>query len=408
MITDELLALMQKVEPVDIQALRGQDVQIFGTGGYAKQLIDRADLNVLAFIDHHASAVSHPHFDQPLIKPEQASGRVVIGASIGNYQYNQLIALSKVADDQIEKVYLVDECANQRGLEQTELENTVLLIEHTNGVERHREHLTGFRAYWQQRGKTVVSLCPLMLPFYSAYWQHRDVFIWNGQRPLYELVDVYLPHAKKYFIEYGFFPQSEHIYFDARGVSQESSLMHDDLHWVSASELEQLSYTRASFLAGFTHEATDYVLVPLQVPDDANIVNASRFTSGMQEFIDYINDYYPEDVDVVFKAHPKDPNRRNYHYHNRRVSEKPFLTLLKYARCVHGITSSTLYEALLAGVEVISEGVSLINKHQHQPEKLLAAMVSRQIDISTTDMDEYLIQQQCFPDYSEKQTEGLL
>ena len=192
------------------------------------------------------------------------------------------------------------------------------------------------------------------------------------------------------YIEFGFFPQKNHYYFDKIGVNDKCSLMTDSLDWIDSTHLERLKNIKSDFLSNFQHQSKDYVLVPLQVPNDANVIYTSRFNNGMQEFIDYVCAYHPAGTKLIFKAHPKDRVRKEYNYYGHASSDLPFLTLLQSARLVHGITSSTLYEAALAGVPVISEGNSLLNKHSDQINKLLAAMVDRQINVQQQNLDYWL------------------
>jgi len=389
--SSNLVALLDKIVPVTFAELCGKTVGLFGTGGYAKRIVHESGVTVSSVIDYASHDENHQSaLGNRWCLPQQARGDIVLATGNGSYQFNQLLALSHADINQIGMVYVIDEHRALRQLNQSCPQETVILFEHADGVARHAKHLCGVRRYVEQQGKTLVSLCPIMLGYYRQYHTCQNVLIWNGQRPLYEIVDHYMPNIVPTFVEYGFFPQSQYVYFDRQGVNQKCSLMTDSLDWINERHLSALARLKNTFLNDFTHKEPEYILVPLQVPDDANIVNSSRFINGMQEFIDYIDNYYPKDVSVVFKAHPKDPHRHSYNYRNRQVSEQPFMSLLERASLVHGITSSTLYEALLAGVKVISEGNSLINVHQHQVEKLLAAMVDRQVLTDSVDLDDKL------------------
>ena len=57
-------------------------------------------------------------------------------------------------------------------------------------------------------------------------------------------------------------------------------------------------------------------------------------------------------------------------------------SLIAEAKLVHGINSSVLYEAALIGKDIKVEGNCLLKTHQHQNDKLLAAMVARQFAVS--------------------------
>lgn len=390
-ISPAVAALLDKVVPVSFTDLKGKVVTLFGTGGYAQRIVELANPIVKDVIEYAGDRAIASTTGKPCIFPWQASGDIVLATGNGSYQFNQLQALSDAAIDSLGKIYIIDEYAAQRAISDTDPEDAIIIFEHADGVERHGAHLAGIKTFFRKRGKTLVSVCPLMLGYYTQFHQCKNVLVWNGQRPLYQIVYHYMPDVKPTFVEYGFFPQSDYVYVDKLGVNQECSLMNDDLDWINENHLNALEALRANFLKDYRAETPEYILVPLQVPDDANILNSSRFCNGMQEFIDYIDALYADNVKVVFKAHPKDPHRHSYQYHNREVSELPFMTLLAKAEKVHGITSSTLYEALLAGVEVISEGTSLINVHRHQTEKLLAAMLDRQMLVNSDNIEQKFI-----------------
>ena len=220
----------------------------------------------------------------------------------------------------------------------------------------------------------------------------QHVFIWNGQRDFFQPALSYLAarNIPVTYMEAGFFPQDQHFYLDRYGVNQKCRLMSDDLGWVGEKHLERIRTTRDNFFGNISLLNEDYVLIPLQVPTDANIVYCSRFTSGMQEFIDYICDIYKGRERLVFKVHPKDPYNGQYRFYGHETSDANFAELLSRAKKVHGITSSTLYEAALAGIETISEGESLLNRHSHQVKKLLAAMIDRQAHVNETDLSYWL------------------
>jgi len=224
----------------------------------------------------------------------------------------------------------------------------------------------------------------------SDWIDSEEVLLWGGQKFPFAILDTLGVSRRRSYIEYGFFPQSDFYYLDRNGVNNKRSLMSDDFSWLRDHHFDLLERTRRSFLSGFNRLSDRFIVVPLQVPSDSNVLFCSRFNAGMQQFIDYICDCYPEHEEIVFKAHPKDPYKATYKFHGRRVSEEPFLNLLSHARLVHGITSSTLYEAALAGIPVIPEGESLLNQHRSNTEGLLAAMVSRQMHVSQMDVQAYI------------------
>lgn len=389
------LQLVKKIRPITPEQLKGKPLWFFGCGLYAQNLIKQWQPNVLGFVSSNKDRDSTNLMLQgniPVIDPSEVAGCVVLASSVFQYRLNQLATLSSANFDAIEYIYIVDEYQALR-IQRAGLSSASkkLLISKLGVIFPHYDRfLDPIRGYAKARGVDVATICPLFMHCYPEFVEADNLLIWGGVKPPYLVLDDLKVSGHKSYIEYGFFPQNNYYYFDKKGVNENCSLMTDDLDWVEASHIEHLDSIRSSFLAGFQRLSEDYVLIPLQVPDDANVLYASKFQNGMQEFIDYICTCYPAGTKLLFKAHPKDHERRTYNYRGHANSDLPFTHLMQHAKLVHGITSSTLYEAALAGLPVISEGNSLLNKHSEQITKLLAAMVHRQLHVQQTDLVYHL------------------
>ena len=383
------VALLERIEVVSMQSLGKYKFMMFGSGIFAKEIYKSFPDNVTAVIEHPENINNTSYVGmKSCVPPEEAAGVVLLATSPVAFKLNQMKALATMASKAIEKILIIDPCISESNLDVKSSKNSILLFD--CGILKHLEHLKGFREYFQRLGRPVVTTCPDKIYFYRDLWDSPDVFVWGGQREVYQIIDVAMPKKKKTYLENGFFPQSSYFYMDKKGVNQECSLMDDDLSWIDKTHLKKLDEVKKQFLRNYSHKSSDYVLVPLQVPDDANVVNCSRFNHGMQEFIDFIDSSYSERERIVFKAHPKDPYRNDYIFHGREVSDLPFLELLQHAKHVHGITSSTLFESVMAGVDVIFEGNSLLSKHVGNHQKLLAGMVDRQASINESDLAYWL------------------
>lgn len=375
-----------RVRPIAPVSLLGQKFSVFGTGGFASSILRAHPGQVTQIIDYQGGGEFQGF---KIIPVEQARGKIILGTGSGGFQLNQIKALMSRGAD-VEEILIYDPFYEQRLLIDFNPSKTIVLIEHADGIIRHQPHLVGFKKFFQQQGYNIVSVCPLMLGHFSQYLQATHFFVWGGQREIYQTFYQQVEQSRYSFLEYGFFPQSDYYYVDRVGVNHQCELMNDPLDWVEEKHFLQLEQIKDKFLAGFKHNSAASVIVPLQVPDDANVVQSSRFTHGMQEFIDYIDSFYPQKENIVFKCHPKDPFKHTYNFRGRLNSDLPFLTLLKDAKSVHGISSSTLYEAALAGIDVIIESNCLLRKHEFQKHKLLAAMVTRQIPVGETNILPWL------------------
>lgn len=213
------------------------------------------------------------------------------------------------------------------------------------------------------------------------------VIFWNGSTPIFNSIKQQcLDNAKSItYAECGFFPQKRHFYFDRKGVNLDSQLRDDELNWLDLDAFYQLKKIKRAFFSGakkFDNNG-DYIFVPLQVPNDSNVQLHSRFTNGMQEFIDFVLSHYRAG-NIIFKAHPKDDLANDYDYGRAGYSNNETRSLILGASKVVGINSSVLYEAALAGKTVECHGDSLLNVNKSAPEKILCAMTARQFSVDKT------------------------
>lgn len=250
-------------------------------------------------------------------------------------------------------------------------------------------------AYWmstliseiKRQGFSVAIIHPWQKYQFEIFENAISIIVWNGAVPyLHDNLNTYLKSGNYnfFYAECGFFPQEKYFYLDQNGINIKRSILEDDLSWVSIEHYEKLREIANEFFMKVkpAYFDFDYVFCPLQVPDDTNVMDNSRFTHGMQEFIDYINKlYYGSELKVVFKVHPKDPHVASYLFGDAIVSNQASKALILGAKKVHGINSTVLFEAALAGKEIIIEGESLLSHKCANISKVLAAMVCCQCNI---------------------------
>jgi hypothetical protein len=398
MIPSEYAPFADIIRIVHPEELPAGDYTMFGTGERAvliRSLCDgRRGVRISSLLEHDdmaqtPAAIRH---GLPVRPPSTASGNIIIGASHPAFFNNQLRHLLE-RQEHVRSIYFIDEEKWNRDLEPLGPANGRVLafIEYsarygTDSGQRLIEFLrtTGWR----------VRMIHAM-DFKAAETVIYDGCIFaNGQSPAGRAMHESLlknSRTKPNFMEWGFFPQSAHAYLDRKGVNQECSLMSDDLRWVEDRHIRRIEEVRSEFLPGFVRKEPKYILVPLQMPLDSNVVNSSRFNHGMQEFIDFTIDHHRDkSLPMLFKAHPKDVNKAGYDYRGHACTDRPFTALLPEAALVHGISSTTLYEAALAGIPVIAEGTGLLNRHATQCQRLLAAMIDRQFKIDASDFSYHI------------------
>ena len=279
-----------------------------------------------------------------------------------------------------------------------------------NPVDQVPIWLASIATWFSQYEIDLVYRHPCQILSVEFFQQSLGTLLWNGTLPIFTPLKQYLvDHDIQFsFVECGFFPQTQHVYFDRMGINVESSLAQDDLRWLPENFTSILQQTRERFFQDVALDAEhqDYIFIPLQLSNDSNIQLHSRFGSGMQTFIDYIEACYPNDT-LVFKKHPRDS--AEYHITSNRSfwSTACSRALIKGAKKVHGINSTVLFEAELYGTETIIEGDCLLTRHANCKNELLSAVILWQFDLTQMNfsldkiaqrsflaLDKYLIKQQ--------------
>ncbi|MFT4789579.1 MAG: hypothetical protein ACI8R9_000176 [Paraglaciecola sp.] len=208
-----------------------------------------------------------------------------------------------------------------------------------------------------------------------------DVLIWNGSTPIFKLIKNKLHSLKVHFkyIECGFFPQDKFYYIDCDGINAQRSIANSPLSWVTKEmKMAVTGLAKTYFVNTVAIEyESEYIFIPLQMPNDSNVQENSLFVNGMQDFIDYIQCQYPNDL-LIFKVHPKD--KMCYTTSGRFVNQDS-RGLVMGAKLVHGINSTVLFEAALLGKPLKAEGNCLLNHLYADHITVLAAMLATQTHI---------------------------
>lgn len=286
---------------------------------------------------------------------------------IGNTEEWNAYALKKL--DVIPQIVIIDSCYN----------------------EHCSYWMSNLIAEVKRQGFSVSIIHPWQKYQFFILKSAISIVMWNGSIPiLFDCVKRYIHSIGKKFLyaECGFFPQKEYFYLDRMGINFNRELATDDLGWVSDSHYQRLVDLREQFFENvnpFKLEH-DYVFCPLQLPDDSNIMMNSQFHHGMQDFIDYINEFYQNShLKVVFKPHPKDFNSYSYDFGNAIVVHEDSRSLILGAERIHGINSTVIFEAALAGKDIYCEGNCLLEHPCLKNDKILAAIISSQSSIHSVD-----------------------
>lgn len=211
------------------------------------------------------------------------------------------------------------------------------------------------------------------------------VIIWNA-------VDDYYTPIKEmcenngipyYITEVGYFPQKNYFTIDSNGINAGSELINDDLSWITDDHIQKLEERRKIFLKDRKREEKDYIFIPLQLPRDTNIRHHSPY-KDMQLFIEHVEEKFKGEK-VIIKRHPYDD--KEYTSRFDIVTEGSSIEHILGAKLVYGINSTVLLEAALCKVPVEAIGDGFLKAHKGNHEKLLAALVNREIPVNSLDLD---------------------
>lgn len=245
------------------------------------------------------------------------------------------------------------------------------------------------RQQFQQGGVSWQAVHPLEQEREALIQQAKAVVVWNGSQRIFQefLTTCQRFHLPVTYAECGFFPQSEHFYFDREGVNLASALRHDELAWLGAEDDERIELYRHTLFQGRVSQNQGYVFVPLQIGSDSNVQNHSRFRQGMQHYIDFILSQHRSD-ELIFKVHPKDQYADHYQFYGAAVSSADTLDLIAGAALVRGINSSVLFEAALFGKQVKADGECLLNSSKADAQLVVKAMIARQYRTSEFELNQ--------------------
>lgn len=205
--------------------------------------------------------------------------------------------------------------------------------------------------------------------------------IWNGYQHTSMSVSriCELRGIPKCYIEWGMLPQSDNFFIDPLGFCG-SSILCKDLSWVTEKDLEILYEKREALQKEYPVEDGGYVLVPMQIENDTQVLHNSHY-NNMYEFVSHVENMYPNNT-IIVKPHPKSPAKRNFN-RAQTTDETNFLKLASHASVVVSITSTTLYEAGILGVPIVALGDHPVRLNKKDKlDKVLAGAMALNIDRS--------------------------
>jgi hypothetical protein len=251
---------------------------------------------------------------------------------------------------------------------------------------REPAYLGVVETYARRFGLEVVSFGKNSSMFQVAdhLKQAAFVFIWNGSQGETGLAARLchirqIPHV---IFEQGLLPQTTTWLFDRMGYCGDSSLC-GELDWVTDADLALLAEVRGTLQATHPIEDQGYILVPLQVHNDSQVLYHTG-VNGMDELMQQVSETFPG-RDIVVRPHPKSTARRESRWPNIRIEGSgTFLDWARSASMVVGLTSTCLYEAAILGKPVMAMGAHPLNRNRPEGDdhrdRMLAALLAHRVD----------------------------
>lgn len=258
-----------------------------------------------------------------------------------------------------------------------------------SGHEWALDKLRGVDAFHRNRGDSV-EYRTLSENGLARILSKKDVvYIWNGAYPcIRDSVPRELEDAgvRVIYVEIGWFPQDEFLYFDPRGTNAYSDLMRSPLDWLEPGDFLRLDEMSESYREGRPLEKKGYVFAPLQLSVDTQVALWSPF-KYMGDFIRHTRWVF-RDKKVIFRRHPKD-EKTYADLGIGREGEGDLKDLICGADLVYGINSTVLLEAALMGKDVVATGTSFLNMGPSR-RHALAALVARQVPSGEADLTPWI------------------
>lgn len=388
-------SLLVPTTPTDICSLADLNDSpwvILGSGGYVKLIIEKCVQLGIRLPEYMLTSLPNSEVNflgVPSIDEQNynfaLNHTLVFGSNV-----HQMSMLSRIAHRLHDEQVIYDCSSAMWSTKNSTYFNTEIdthsdvkfvIIFDINPAEHIDSWLSHFVQSLVENDVQILIRHPLQVVSDNLLVKASHVFIWNGATAIFDCLKMRLAQLDVNFdfLECGFFPQKKYFYIDSQGINNQRELAQSKLQWVDEDIHRQRLALRAEFFSEYPSNVSgDFIFVPLQLANDSNVQRNSRFTDGMQAFIDFIEDLYPNEK-IIVKKHPKDPEQ--YTSKRAEFSTEDSRLLISLAKHVHGINSTVLFEAALAGKSVSAEGECLLNHKYADKDTVVAAIIATQYPV---------------------------
>jgi len=202
------------------------------------------------------------------------------------------------------------------------------------------------------------------------------ICITNGtdeiDKEIVSTIKKYNPKQKFTFSERAWLPWNKYLYIDPLGIGNNSELYRFNRQDINKYTLDN------NKIAICTKEINDhlnngslcpydnYIFVPLQVNNDSKLIIGSPYFKTVESFIEYIIDTTPNDINILFRNHPKNPNKSKIPVKNnviditdqRELSKRSIITKSIYTA---GINTTFLIESMYLNKKTVTYGLDVFS-----------------------------------------------
>jgi hypothetical protein len=179
------------------------------------------------------------------------------------------------------------------------------------------------------------------------------------------------PEQKFIFSENAWLTWQNYIYLDPMGIGNLSEIFtftpKNIIDYVVHKDkiLQSTRITNKLLDTGSKSPYTNYILVPLQVNNDSKLLIGSPFFKKVSEFISYMIDITPNDINLLFKNHPHNKNKfsipKKQNVYDITMANYSKKTLIENSLYVAGINSTFLIESMFLDHRTVTYGLDIFS-----------------------------------------------
>jgi len=193
----------------------------------------------------------------------------------------------------------------------------------------------------------------------------------NIDKQIYQKCLELNPNQEFLFSENAWLTWQNYIYLDPNGIGNLSELFSftkQDVadYSIDKTKVELCTKTARNLLSiGTKLTDRNYILVPLQVDNDSKLLVGSPFFKKVSEFVSYMIDTTPNDINIFFKNHPHNKNKcpipKKQNVYDITMTKYSKESLINNSLYVAGINTTFLIESMFLNHSTVTYGLDVFS-----------------------------------------------